>query len=158
MTADAPTTAPIIEVHVAAAGFIGYWEGFAGVAYWDVNHYRLGFGSDTEGPSQVNVTKGMTTTRDRALQNLTVRIPQYEAVAIKQLGPLYEKLGLATKVAVIDICYNYGDLPDSVLAAFLSNSKRVAAAIRAHESDNKKINEDRRAGEAALVVFDGGQT
>lgn len=154
-----PTVDPVVNnaVHLAAAGFISYWEGFAAKAYWDVNHYRVGFGSDTEGPEQHNVTKGTITTRDRALQNLTARIPQYEEVAEKQLGTLYDKLGVSTQVAVIDICYNYGDLPDSILAAFLSNPVRVAQAIRAHEADNKKVNEDRRAAEAGLVIFDGGQ-
>ena len=145
------------DVHSIAAQFISYWEGFASKAYWDVNHYRVGFGSDTEGPDQVNVTKNTTTTRDRAIQNLTARIPQYESVAAKQLGDLYDKLGVATKVAIIDICYNYGSLPDGILAAFLTNPVRVAQAIRMHESDNKAVNRDRRAAEAGLVIFDGGQ-
>lgn len=140
-----------------AAGFIGYWEGFISYAKWDVNAYRTGFGSDTEGPDQTPVTKATTTTRERALQNLAVRIPQYVDTARKQLGDLWDKLGVSTQVAVIDICYNYGDLPDSVLFAFLHNSSGVASAIRLHESDNKRINADRRAAEAGLVIFDGGQ-
>lgn len=145
------------NAHSLAACFIAYWEGFIAGARWDVNHYRVGFGSDTEGPDQINVVKGTTTTRARALANLALRIPQYEAVAVKQLGDLYSKLGVSTKIAVLDICYNYGDLPSSILTAFLHNSASVANAIRAHEPDNSRVNADRRAAEAGLIIADGGQ-
>ena len=53
-----------------------------GRAYWDVNAWRLGYGSDTEGPDQVHVTEGMETTKARALQNLALRIPQFQTEAV----------------------------------------------------------------------------
>jgi GH24 family phage-related lysozyme (muramidase) len=150
----APGTDPLNK---AAASFIQYWEGFEPVATWDVNAYRLGFGSDTEGPNQVRVVKGMTTTRERALANLEARIPQFVSIAQKQLGGLWDKLGLATRVAVVDMCYNYGALPASVLVAFVDNGQTVADAIRNHDNDNSGVNRDRRAAEAGLIIFDGGQ-
>jgi GH24 family phage-related lysozyme (muramidase) len=142
---------------LSAAGFIAYWEGFESVATWDVNAYRLGFGSDTEGPQEVPVKKGMSTTRPRALQNLALRIPQYAAVCAKQLGDLWPKLGECTQVACIDMAYNYGSIPASIVEAFLGDGTNVADAIRRHDSDNSSVNRDRRAAEAGLVVFDGGQ-
>lgn len=57
------------------AEFIASYEGCAGRAYWDVNAFRLGYESDTEGPDQIRVTEGMETTKARALQNLALRIP-----------------------------------------------------------------------------------
>lgn len=142
---------------VIAAEFIAYWEGFEVIAKWDVNHYRLGFGSDTEGPEQIPVVRGMTTTRERAVANLALRIPQYRTIAVGLLGSLYAKLGTCTKVAILDLCYNYGEIPASILFAFLHASPNVADAIRKHDLDNASINRDRRAAEAGLVIFDGGQ-
>lgn len=150
-----PTSDEILA-HTAAS-FIAYWEGFIDHAEWDVNAYRLGFGSDTEGLQQVRVTKGMTTTRALALGNLALRVPAFMAVAKGQLGSLFDALGLATKVAAVDLCYNYGRIPDSILHMFLTDGVHVARAIRLHESDNAGINRDRRNAEAGLVIFDGGQ-
>lgn len=140
-----------------AAGFIEYWEGFQPEAKWDVNAYRLGFGSDTEGPLQVKVTKGMTTTRDRALANLAARLPQYADVCAKQLGDLWHKLGVSTQIACLDMAYNYGSIPANVASAFEQDGRAVANAIRRHDADNNSENRDRRAAEAGLIIFDGGQ-
>lgn len=157
-----PNSAPNNPAHSIiacqiAAGFISYWEGFLAVAKWDVNHYRLGFGSDTEGPEQFNVVQGMTTTRARALANLALRIPAYADKAENLLAGLWPALGVCTQVAVLDMVYNYGTIPASVLAAFLHSPHSVADAIRNHDSDNASVNRDRRAAEAGLVIFDGGQ-
>lgn len=146
-----------LTLDAVAAGFIAYWEGYTGVAAWDVDAYRLGFGSDTEGPEQVRVTKGMVTTRPRALANLTLRVPQFAAVCAKQLGDLWPKLGKSTQVACVDMSYNYGAIPSNIVTAFLTNGTIVADAIRRHDSDNSSVNRDRRAAEAGLVIFDGGQ-
>lgn len=155
----APATSPPSDLLVCfySAAFIAYWEGYEGVAAWDVNAYRLGFGSDTEGPDQVKVTKGMVTTRDRALANLKLRVPVFLAKVKEQLGALYPKLGLATITACVDLTYNYGSIPASILTAFLTDGSNVANAIRRHDSDNSSVNRDRRAAEAGLTIFDGGQ-
>jgi GH24 family phage-related lysozyme (muramidase) len=146
-----------LTLNLVASGFIAYWEGFEGVATWDVNAYRLGFGSDTEGPEETPVKKGMVTTRPRALQNLAIRIPKFAAVCEKQLSDLWPKLGVSTQVACIDLAYNYGEIPATILSAFLTDGVAVADAIRRHDSDNSSVNRDRRAAEAGLVIFDGGQ-
>lgn len=159
-TAAPITQTPLSDSYLChfAAGFIQYWEGFEPEAKWDVNAYRLGYGSDTEGPQQIAVTKGMTTTPVLALANLAARVPQYEAECIKQLGALWPKLGTCTKVACLDMAYNYGAIPANVVSAFLLDGNAVADAIRRHDADNTSINRDRRAAEAGLVIYDGGQT
>lgn len=142
----------------AASNLIAHNEGFEPRAAWDVNAYRLGFGSDTEGPEQTPVRKGMETTRERALANLAIRVPAFMDVVEGQVGAeLYAKLGCNTKAALADMAYNYGRVPANVISAILSNSQNVSAAIRTCGSDNGGINRWRRDGEAAVVALDGGQ-
>ena len=132
---------------MTAAEFIAQWEGFRAKAYWDVNHWRVGYGSDTEGPDQANVTRQTTTTRARALANLAVRIHRYEAVAIQKLGPeTWGALSDNQRTALTDMVYNYGHLPIKVSA----DPKATAAAIRARGSDNGGVNRKRRLAEANL--------
>jgi GH24 family phage-related lysozyme (muramidase) len=139
---------------MTAAEYIAGWEGFASTAYWDVNHWRLGYGSDTEGPDQINVTQGMTTTKPRALQNLAVRIPQFEKTAIRKVGAdAWEKLSDNERAALLSIVYNYGNLPDSVARAILTgDSNNVAGAIRTLQNANGGVNKKRRLGEANFYL------
>lgn len=142
----------------AASNLIAHFEGFQSTAKWDVNAYRLGFGSDTEGPDQVPVKRGMTTTRERALANLAARVPAFMDVVEKQIGSdLYAKLGTATKASLASLAYNYGSVPDNVVQAVKNNSEHVSEAIVIRSADNHGINRWRRDGEAAVVALDGGQ-
>lgn len=137
-----------------AARLISHFEGFIAVARWDVNAYRLGFGSDTEGPEQRHVTKGMTTTRARALQNLEKRIPKFEAEIIRQIGAAaWSRLPTHVQGPLLSVAYNYGDLPDGVAHAVRSgNVNGIASAIKAHENDNHGVNKNRRIAEAAIIA------
>jgi GH24 family phage-related lysozyme (muramidase) len=143
--------------YVKAAALIGFFESFSARAYWDVNHYRLGFGSDTEGPDQVPVTREMTTTRARALANLQKRIPQYEATIVKQIGQgNWDRLGDNTRAALLSFTYNYGDLTET-LAAVASGStgqhlSAIVAAVEARAVDNHAVNAKRRFAEAAMIA------
>lgn len=141
-----------------ATNLIAHFEGYIANAQWDVNAYRDGFGSDTNGAAQTHVVKGSTTTRADALANLAVRVPAFLETARGQVGAgLWDKLGMCTRAALVDMAYNYGRVPQSVIVALLNNSSKVADAIRACGRDNHGINQWRRDGEAALVAFDGGQ-
>lgn len=140
------------------AEFIARFEGFSARAYWDVNHWRLGYGSDTEGPEQSEVTENSTTTRERALQNLALRIPQFQAAAVSGT-PRYPGMGTAAwgrltdnQVSVItSLVYNYGHLPRSVLLA-ISDPKKVAASIDALGTANGGVNARRRRVEAEFYL------
>ena len=137
-----------------AARLISHFEGFLPVARWDVNAYRLGFGSDTEGPEQRHVTKGMTTTRERALANLEKRVPKFEAEIIRQIGEAaWSRLPTHVQGPLLSVAYNYGDLPEGVaIAARAGNPSTIANAIRQHEEDNGGVNKKRRYAEAAIVA------
>lgn len=138
----------------AAANFIAFFEGFASEAYWDVNHYRLGFGSDTEGPDQVSVVKGMVTTRPRALANLALRVPHFAATVQAQVGSAWDALGVNTKLALLSFAYNYGDLTPT-LALNVIHGVGISAAIEARAVDNDGVNAKRRFAEAAMAASDG---
>src|ERR1019366_8291940 len=136
------------------AQFIARWEGFASAAYWDVNHYRIGYGSDTEGPEQVSVVQGMSTTKERALQNLALRIPQFEKTAVRAVGAdAWEKLADNQRTALLSLVYNYGRLPNSVARSILTGDPaNVAASIRTLQGANGGVNRKRRLGEAQFYL------
>jgi GH24 family phage-related lysozyme (muramidase) len=150
-------TEPAVPAHITLAAnaveadLIEQFEGFLPTAKWDVNAYRCGYGSDTEGPEQRKVTKGMTTTRERAFANLEARMPQFEAVIVKQVGAAeWDKLPTEAKAALLSMGYNYGDLPDNVAAEVKTGASLalIAAAVLSHAGDNKGVNAKRRAIEA----------
>lgn len=133
-----------------AASLIAKFEGYASKAYWDRKQYSIGYGSSTEGPAQFHVTKGMTTTRDRALQNLEVRVPEFATIAERACGQAVW-LGLTEdqRSALTSITYNYGRLPVHVDPA---DPAGTAARIKARGADNGGINRKRRAQEANFYL------
>src|ERR1700738_4391776 len=96
-----------------ATNFIAEWEGFQAHAYWDVNHWRVGYGSDTEGPDAVPVVRETITTVARAKQNLSLRIGEFKTKLIAEIGGPYNfaALNQNQQVALLDMVYNYGHLP-----------------------------------------------
>lgn len=140
-----------------AANLVAFFEGFIPKAAWDVNAYRLGYGSDTEGPDERRVTRDMTTTEERALENLKVRLPKFEKIIIDQVGSFaYHALSDDTKTALISFTYNYGKLTNTLAETVkrLKPNKDIAYAIRVRGIDNNSINNKRRFAEAAIVYLD----
>ncbi len=132
------------------AEYIAGWEGYAQTAYWDVNHWRLGYGSDTEGPEQIEVTQGMTTTRARALENLAFRIPAFQSTAIKAMGAdTWAKLTENQKTAITSLVYNYGRLP---IIVYPSDPEKTSLAIAHLQTANGGVNRKRRIGEAQYYL------
>jgi hypothetical protein len=141
--------------YALAANFIEQFEGYTPIAKWDVDAYRLGYGSDTEGPDQVKVTKGMVTTRERAFANLEARIPAFEKVIIGQIGSVtWEVLPDQAKAALLSMAYNYGDLPANVAHAIISHDSLslIASAVEARDGDDHGINKTRRLKEAQYIA------
>ena len=138
-----------------AANFIAFFEGYAPLAQWDVNAYRLGFGSDTEGPMQTRVTRGMTTTRARALENLAVRVPAFVATICGQIGSArWLELGQNTQMALASYAYNYGHLTGGLEDAVVKGAG-ISTALWARGVDNNGVNAKRRFAEAAMAASDG---
>ena len=129
-----------------AAMKIGSYESLGQKAYWDVNAWRLGYGSDTEGQDQFTVVQGMPTTQARAEANLRLRIKEYEATVIKQVGQdAYARLSRAQRTSLLSVAYNYGSLPGSVRRAVVRGDVGdIGDSIR-----SLKANVDRRKDEAS---------
>ena len=133
------------EVH--AANYISLKEGFASKASWDVNHYRMGYGSEKikKGGKLVDVKKGDTCTKKEAVDTLAEwGIPEFAKQIEKDLGTSYwNKLGKYQKAALVSLGYNVG-------AYYISSrgyGNRIRTAIKA--GDMKK---------AAKEILNGPRT
>jgi GH24 family phage-related lysozyme (muramidase) len=132
-----------------AANFIAEWEGFQAHAYWDVNHWRVGYGSDTEGPNAAPVTKDTVTTQARAKQNLSLRLGEFKATLVHAIGAYaFNSLNQNQQVALIDMVYNYGHLP----FVWVRDEQIVGARILQRGKDNNGINMSRRRAEMMLYL------
>jgi GH24 family phage-related lysozyme (muramidase) len=132
-----------------AAQFIRKEEGFRAKAYWDVNAWRIGFGSDTfvDAMGEVQrVTKDTVVTLQQANQDLARRIPEFQKTITDAIGPDYwNSLNEAQQAALTSIAYNYGSLPKSIVKAIQAGDQgQVAKAIA-----GLSANPERRAREAA---------
>lgn len=139
-------------------GLIRGEEGFRATPYWDVNAWRIGYGSDTitrADGSHVKVQPGMSITREDAERDLEYRLTEREGkVAQDQLGPqAWGALSGNARAALASVAYNYGSLPNSVVqAAKTGNPEAIANAV-----EGLGANPQRRKREAALIRA-GGET
>jgi GH24 family phage-related lysozyme (muramidase) len=133
-----------------AVDLIAKFEGYAPRAYWDVNAWRIGYGSDTEGPAQFRVVQGMTTTKDRAKQNLAKRVPEFEAIAARACEPsVWAKLTDEQRAVCTSLTYNYGRLPVKIDP---NDAAATVARIKARGADNDGVNRKRRIQEANFYL------
>jgi GH24 family phage-related lysozyme (muramidase) len=137
-------------------------ERFAPQAYWDVNHFRVGFGSDTTtspGGAISTVTAGTRTTMEAALRDLDRRIGEFQDAIKKLIGAdRFNAFSAQQQAALTSLAYNYGTLARTAdghgagIADVVRSgtTKQIADAIRALGSDNGGTNRARRNAEAAL--------
>lgn len=133
------------------------FEGFIPTAKFDVNAQRVGYGSDTlttpEG-KVVPVAKGTTTTEKDAERDLKRRIEtEFIPKAAAQVGQEnWDRLPENVAGALTSVTYNYGSLPNKVVAAVKTgNVNAIANAVEALADDNKGVNRGRRMSEAATI-------
>lgn len=126
-------------------------EGFRDTPYYDVNAYRVGYGSDTitlsDGTIQA-VTQGMRVSVEDANRDLYRRIGEEFLPRVQgQIGAdRYASLNPQQQAALGSIAYNYGSLPSSIVEAIhTQTTEGIADAIRALPA-----NPERRQREAAL--------
>lgn len=141
----------------AAAAMIRKFEDFRSRAYWDVNAWRAGFGSDTftrADGSVGRVSRETAVSLEDAERDLTRRLREFDKVIERQIGAAtFEGLSPAKRTALEDIAYNYGSLPSRILPALKSgDDAEIARAIRALAEDNGGINRARRMAEADLFA------
>lgn len=122
------------------------FEGFSSKAYWDVNAYRIGYGSDTitsPGGAVRKVKKGDIITREQADLDLARRIPEFEKVIIRQVGAdAWNKLPDQAKAGLTSFAYNYGSIAKKSLreAIVKGNLNEIAdTLISSTINDNAKL-------------------
>jgi len=140
-----------------AAGVIRGFEGFKTTPYWDVNAYRVGYGSDTITKADgtvVKVTQDMTITREDAERDLARRInTEFVPGIVKTVGvDAWAKLPNSARAALASVAYNYGSLPRNVADAVRGGDiGAIATAVEGLSGHNDGINANRRAQEAAMI-------
>ena len=139
-------------------------EGFIGRAAWDVNHYRLGYGSDTitdKDGSVREVHQGDRVTREDAERDLRRRIPMFQARLAKQVGVQHWKaLSIGAQAALTSVGYNYGSfakLGGLRAAVATEDPAKIASAVAALQGHNGGVNRKRRLEEASIIAR-GGNT
>lgn len=136
-------------------------EGFRSSPYWDVNHFRVGFGSDTITRADGSVVKtrpGMSISRADAERDLNRRVQIQQGEIQKQIGgETWRSLTPQAQAAMTSVAYNYGSLPGSVVSAARSGDpEQIADAIRSLGSHNGGVNRDRRNHEADIAAGRAG--
>lgn len=133
------------------------FESFRSTPYYDVNAYRVGYGSDTitlaDGTIQ-KVTKGISISVEDANRDLTRRIGEFQQGIRGQIGgSTFDAFNNSQQAALTSIAYNYGSLPDRIVQAIRTGStESVYNAIKGLGTDNGGINAGRRAQEAELFL------
>lgn len=131
------------------------FESFRPTPYWDVNAYRVGFGSDTvtlaDGSIQ-KVVQGMKVSVEDANRDLVRRIGEFQGTIKNQIGAdRFNSFNPQQQAALTSIAYNYGSLPGRILDAVKTGtSEEIANSIRGLSGDNNGINSGRRQQEAAI--------
>jgi len=133
-------------------------EGFRSSAYWDVNAYRVGYGSDTttDAMGRVSRVSANTTgvTEADAVRDLERRIGEFVNVIKSQIGAeRYSAFSAQQQAALTSIAYNYGSLPERIISAVKTgSSEEIAAAVRGLGNDNGGVNRARRNQEADMLA------
>lgn len=142
-----------------AVELIKEFESFRAKPYWDVNAFRVGYGSDTitldDGTIQ-KVTQGITVTLTQATRDLERRVAEFqEGIRGKIGGATFDSMTEKQQAALTSIAYNYGSLPERIVEAIKTgNVETVYNAIKGLGGDNGGVNRDRRNAEAQLFIGD----
>ncbi|MEN6527587.1 MAG: hypothetical protein ABFD65_13980 [Candidatus Polarisedimenticolia bacterium] len=148
-------------------------EGFRETPYWDVNAWRIGYGTDTitkADGSIVKVEPGMRISREDAERDLERRITtEFMPAAVAAIGQeAWAKLSPAAQAVMVSLSYNYGAnawkgpgeraggtagaLNRVAVAAQSGDPQQIAAAVRALGGHNNGVNASRRNAEADMVL------
>jgi uncharacterized protein (TIGR02594 family) len=131
---------------------------FSDKAYWDVNHYRLGYGSDTITDKNGNireVQKGDVVTRDDAERDLKRRVTASQDQIRNRIGDdAWNKLDARTRASITSMTYNYGKVPPTVADAIDNDGGKdeISKAIAGRAEANNGVNRKRRLGEADYMM------
>ena len=139
----------MIRYHYNAMNFIKDFEGFNETAVWDVNAWRIGYGSDTitlNNGTFRKVVSGDRTTKANAEKDLKRRIPEFEKKVINYLESYgiqkryWNALPDPAKIGLLSFAYNYGNIVKNSIrqAIKTGNVDLIAdAVITSTINDNK---------------------
>jgi GH24 family phage-related lysozyme (muramidase) len=139
----------MIGYHYKAMNFIKDFEGFNENAVYDVNAWRIGYGSDTitfNNGSFRKVKQGDKTTKQNAEKDLKRRIPEFEKKVINYLEGkgikkrYWERLPDPAKIGLLSFAYNYGNIvKNSIREAIKTGNVDIIAdaVITSTINDNK---------------------
>lgn len=143
------------DLTAAASAILRQEEGFVSGSSWDVDAYRLGYGSDTITTAEgkvVRVKQGDWVSRADAERDLQRRLPDFINVAAGDVGSGFTKLPTNVQAALVSVAYNYGHVPKSVVAAAQSGDPaQIADAVQALGLNPGINNPERRKREAAVI-------
>ena len=150
----------LAPVATDTASLIAKLEIFRSQAYWDEDKqdqsksaWAIGYGSHTVNGKAVQ--QGDTIDQAGAQKQLADDIVRFQTEAAKSIGEAWSAISERAKMAITSVTYNYGHVPDSVIAAAKTgNDAAIAQAIGALGKGT--VNEGRRHQEAAFVS--GGQS
>jgi len=141
----------------SAADMIRKFEGFRETAYYDVNAYRTGFGSDTTTRSDgiiEKVTRDTVVTLADAERDLSRRIVEFQAGIQRAIGlETWRSLSEAQQGALTSIAYNYGSLPSKIVEAI---KKGGGQEVVANAIASLTANPTRRKEEAQAYLSGSG--
>jgi GH24 family phage-related lysozyme (muramidase) len=142
-----------------AAALLAGFEGFRSEAYWDVNNWRIGYGSSTVTDASGNIEHlsadrsekpDITVTKEDGIRDLSRRLSDEFIPKVLQHA---DGLNKGTVSALVSIAYNYGSLPSNVISAMKTkNINDIAQAVLQLKSHNGGINAKRRQKEAAYIL------
>lgn len=146
----------IKDVGGGTTNLIRRFEGFRDSPYWDVNAYRVGYGSDTitkADGSVVKVEPGMKVSKKDAERDLKRRVGEFQDGIVSSVGEeAWTSLPPRAKSALTSVAYNYGSLPDKVVSAVKGgNTNAIATAVEQLAGHNDGINASRRMKEAQMI-------
>lgn len=147
-----------------ALSLIKGFEGYRDTPYWDVNAFRVGYGSDTitlpDGTVR-RVAQGDKITQADADRDIQRRISgEFEPMVARAIGTeAFGAMSASQRAAITSIAYNYGEVPSRLVPALQSgDADAVAQAIRGLSGDNGGINANRRNKEADVFLSGGAST
>ena len=141
-----------------AEAMVQRFEGFSSKVFWDESkgdpsksHYAVGYSQHSI--LGQDVTKDSVFSQADIYQDFKNRIADIQAQLASQIGDSWDKLSAHAKASLVDVVYNYGHFPASIMAAAKTgNDSTVASSILARQYDNDGQNKGRRQEEAANVV------
>jgi len=140
------------------------FEGYSETPYWDVNHLRAGYGSDTVTTPEGGVREmrpGVHVSRKDAERDLHRRVLEAQVGVADHIGlDTWQSLSPGAQAALTSLAYNYGSLdklPTIIAAAQSGSPEALAVAIANRRGDNGGVNAHRRMQEAEAVLADSGQ-